>query len=263
MHALLELQRAFGAALVQPGGTAPAAPLCRGPQEQTAGRLAVYRGNVYGNRARALAAAYPIVRKILGAAFFDAMAREYAQSHPAASGDLNEYGERFAEFVAAFPHTQDLPYLPDVARMEWLAHRAYYAADAAAFDPVHLAGVAPARYAGLHPALAPACALLESDWPLARIWTVHQDDYAGAIDVDLDAGPDRILVHRPLWRVRVLALGPGDYRLLDSALAGEQLGRAFEAACAEEPGFDLTTALRAWVEAGVIVDFAERGENSS
>ena len=97
-------------------------------------------------------------------------------------------GERLAAFVAAFPHTQDLPYLPDVARMEWLAHRAYYAADGTAFDPARLAGVPPSRWIDLRPALAPACALLESDWPLARIWTVHQDDFAGAIDVALGAG---------------------------------------------------------------------------
>jgi hypothetical protein len=261
MLGLLELQRAFGAALAQPGSVAPPEPIFRGSKDQTQGRLAVYRGNVYGNRAKALAAAYPIVRKIVGEDFFAAMAREYARGYPAASGDLNEYGERLAEFVAAFPHTQDLPYLPDVARMEWLAHRAYYAADAAAFDPLRLAGLPSVRYAELHPALAPACALLESDWPLAGIWTVHQDDFAGEIDVDLDAGPDRVLIHRPRWRVQVLALPPGDYRLLASALAGATLGRSLAAAVGAEPGFDPVAGLARWVEAGVIVDLAERREH--
>jgi hypothetical protein len=258
MHALLELQRAFGAALAQRGGTAPSAPLFRGPQDRTVARLAVYRGNVHGNRTKALTAAYPIVRKIVGEDFFDAMAHEYARGHPAAGGDLNEYGEQLAGFVAAFPHTQDLPYLPDVARMEWLAHRAYYAADGAAFDPARLAGVPSFRYVDLNPALAPACALLESDWPLARIWAVHQDDFEGKIEVDLDAGPDRILIHRPRWRVRVVALRPGDYRLLESVSAGATLGGALEAAVEEEPGFDPAAALHAWVEAGVIADIAER-----
>ena len=261
MHALLELQRAFGAALAHPGRIALPAPLFRGSRDQTLGRLAVYRGNVYGNRAKALAAAYPIVRKIVGGDFFDAMAREYVRVYPAASGDLNEYGERLAEFVAAFPHTQDLPYLSDVAHMEWLAHRAYYAGDRAAFDPARLAGLPSSRYAGLHPALAPAWALLASDWPLARIWTVHQDDFEGRIDVDLDAGPDRVLVHRPRWRVQVLALGPGDYRLLESAFAGATLGRALEAAVGEDPGFDPAAGLARWVAAGVIVDLAGHGED--
>jgi hypothetical protein len=256
VHSLLELQRALGAALVRSGAAARCAPLFGGARDQTLERLAVYRGNVYGNRAKALAAAYSIVRKIVGEDFFDAMAGEYARAHPAASGDLNEYGGRLAEFVAAFPHTQDLPYLPDVARMEWLAHRAYYAGDAPAFDSTRLAGLPVSRYAALHPALAPACALLESDWPLARIWTVHQDDFEGAIDVDLDAGPDRILVHRPRWRAEVLALEPGDHRFLESALAGATLGDALATAVAHDPGFDPATALARWVEAGVIVDLA-------
>ena len=79
----------------------PGVYLFRGPKDHAAGRLAVYRGNVYGNRTKALAAAYPIVRKIVGADFFDAMAREYARGNPAASGDLNEYGERLATFTFA------------------------------------------------------------------------------------------------------------------------------------------------------------------
>jgi len=261
VSALLELQRAFGAALAQRGEAAPPASLFRGATSATVARLAVYRGNVYGNRAKALAAAYPIVRKIVGGDFFDALAREYARAYPAASGDLSEYGERLAEFVAAFPHTQDLPYLPDVAHMEWLAHRAYYAADRPAFDPTRLAGVPPARHAELRPVLAPGCALLESEWPLARIWTVHQDDFAGEIDVDLDAGPDRVLIHRPRWRAQVLALAPADYGLLASAFAGATLGCALAVASEGDPAFDPAAALARWVEAGVIVDLVEPGED--
>jgi len=260
MPALRELQRALGAAISDAGQTAAAAPLFRGAPDAAPARLAVYRGNVFGNCINALAAAYPIVRKIVGVDFFEATAREYARAHPSASGDLNEYGAALAEFLAGFPHTQDLPYLPDVARMEWLAHRAYYAADSAPYDPSRLVGLPPARWIELRPVLAPPSALLTSDWPLARIWTVHQDDYAGALDVDLEAGSDRILVHRPRWKPEVRALAAGDYRFLASALEGANLGDALEAASAEDAGFDSAAALARWVEAGVIVDLAGPGE---
>jgi hypothetical protein len=205
----------------------------------------VYRGNVFGNWAQALAGAYPIVRKIVGADFFDGLARQYARAHPSASGDLNEYGAQLPDFVAAFPATQDLPYLPDVARMEWLAHRAYYAEDAALFNLRTLDGYSVLR-------LAPACALLVSEWPLARIWTVHQDDYEGEIDVDLRSGPDRILVHRPGWRAQVRSLATGDYRFLDSVREKRTLEEALEAAAAEDAAFDPSLALARWVDAGVI-----------
>ena len=257
MPALPELQRAFGAALVDPGRAAALAPQLRGPRPLE--RLAVYRGNVYANCGKALAGAYPIVCKIVGTGFFEGLAREYARAHPPESGDLNEYGARFAEFVAAFPHTQDLPYLPDVARMEWLAHRAYYAADVAPLAPARFAGLPTDACAMLRPVLAPACALLESPWPLARIWEVHQEDYAGKIAVDLDAGPDRILVHRPGWRVQVSPLAPGEYRFLAAARDGAALGEALEAALSAVPGFDASTALARWVAASVIVDLTSRG----
>ena len=260
MTAQLDLQRALGTAIADGRRTTAATPLFRGVPELASARLAVYRGNVYGNCMNALAAAYPIVRKIVGTEFFEATAREYARAHPSTSGDLNEYGGELAAFLAAFPHTSDLPYLPDVARMEWLAHRAYYAADSAPYDPVRLAGLPPERWMALRPVLAPACALFTSPWPLARIWRVHQEDYDGAFDVDLDAGPDRILIHRPRWMAEVLALEAGDYRFLAAAHAGASLGEALEAAVAEDSGFDPSVALVRWIDGGVVVELDPSGE---
>jgi len=214
--------------------------------------LAAYRANVEGNLAGALASAYPVVRKIVGEGFFAQLCRAYGVRCPSASGDLNRYGERFALFLAGHEEVADLPYLPDVARMEWLAHLAYYAQDAHEFDPRALAAVPAERYAMLRPRLAPACALLSSPWPLGRIWAVHQDDYRGAFDVDLRAGPDRILVHRPRWRASVSSLGAGDFHLLEAVARGAQLGTALEAALAAEPAFDPPAALMRWIHARVI-----------
>lgn len=230
MPALGTWQSDFGAALASRGGPPG---------------MAAYRGNVFGKWEEALAGAYPIVRKIVGADFFAGLARAYARAHPSKSGDLNQYGERLADFVARFPHTLDLPYLPDVARMEWLAHRAYYARDPAPFG---LQGLDGSSVLGL----TPPSALLVSRWPLGRIWTVHQDDYEGAIDVGLGAGPDRVLVHRPAWRTQVRSLAPGDYRFLEAIRRRETLQAALEAAAAEDGTFDASLALARWVDAGVI-----------
>jgi uncharacterized protein len=254
MRSLHELQRVFGTAVVEPQQAAAAASLFRGSAEMVLARLAVYRSNVYGNCANALKGAYPIVRKIVGEEFFDAMARAYARAEPSTNGDLNAFGERLADFVAGFEHTKDLPYLPDVACMEWAAHRAYYAPNAEPLDMPRLEGIPEARFASLRLRLAPACTLIESRWPLARIWEVHQDDYRGAIDVDLHAGPNRILVHRPRWRAEVCALTPGDYGFLWRARQGHMLGEALDTALGLDRNFEPASALARWVIAGVIVD---------
>ena len=233
MQSLLEFQQEFAGALLA--------------REAGSRGVAAYRANVSGNWGKALANAYPIVRKILGEAFFDAMAREYARAHPSASGDLNRFGARLANFVAQFEHTRDLPYLPDVARMEWLAHLAYYAADVAPASPT-----ARELHASTRLQLAPGCALLASDWPLARLWEVHQDGYQGDIAVDFDAGLSRVLIHRARWRAQVSPVELGEYRFLGGALRGEILGDALEAAAALDPAFDPSTVLARWVMAGAV-----------
>jgi hypothetical protein len=226
MRSLPELQREFGDELLGAGSAAG---------------MAVYRGNAYGNWHGALAGAYPVARRIVGAAFFEVLARDYARARPSASGDLNEYGDALAGFLEQYRGTRDLPYLPEVARLEWLAHRAYFAADPARFD---LSRPTEVR-------LAPACALMRSAWPVASIWLAHQGSGRPEL-VDLSAGPERALVHRPDWRVEVTALRPGDFAFLECLQAGETLGVALEAAVAEDAAFEPRRALATWVHAGVL-----------
>jgi hypothetical protein len=203
--------------------------------------MAVYRGNVRGNRRDALAGAYPVLRRIVGTEYFAALARDYGSACPSASGDLHEYGGSLARFLEGCADTQDLPYLPCVARLEWLVHRAYYAADPVPFDYSR-----PTRAR-----LAPACGLLAAEWPVARIWHAHQEGGDPA-QVDLGAGPELALVHRPGWRVEVTALRAGDYRFLERLMAGAALGPALEAAVEADSAFVPRVALAAWVQAGVI-----------
>jgi hypothetical protein len=227
MPSLLERQRRFAAAL--------------GDERAGPPRMAVYRGNVRGNWHAALAGAYPVLRLIVGAEYFAALARGYGSAYPSASGDLHEYGGSLARFLETHADTQDLPYLPCVARLEWLVHRAYYAADPVPFDHSRPTEVR----------LAPACSFLAAAWPVARIWLAHQEG-GDPSSVDLSAGAELVLVHRPGWRVDVCTLRAGDYRFLQRLRAGASLGQALEAAVAADHAFVPAVALAAWVQAGVI-----------
>jgi hypothetical protein len=241
MLSLRDLQQELGRSLLVPSDAA-----VLGPGFQT------YVGNVFGNWVKALACAYPIARQLVGEPFFEGLARAYAVAHPSPSGDLNEFGAHFPAFVARYPQTQDLPYLPDVAKMEWLAHRAHFAADPPRFDPARLAGIPPAQYGALPLRLAPGSCLLHSAWPLARIWEIHQEGYAGELSVDFSSPPGRFLVFRPAWRVTVESLALGDCRFLAAANIGATLGEALEAAAAADPQFDCASALARWMAKGVL-----------
>ena len=51
------------------------ADVFNGTGESLAGRLALYRGNVFANGRKALAASYPVIEQLVGGAFFDGLAR--------------------------------------------------------------------------------------------------------------------------------------------------------------------------------------------
>ena len=159
-------------------------------------------------------------------------------------------------FLEDFPHVRELPYLPDLARLEWAVHSAHYAADIDPLDVSRLASVPEAEQPSLRLKLNPLCALFESRYPLARIWEIHQKDYAGEFSVQFHDGPFRTLVSRPRFRAQASAIGAGEYAFLAATAAGATLSEALDAALRNDPGFALDAALHAWIEARVVVDYS-------
>src|ERR1700693_1571467 len=98
MQSLLELQRNFCAATLF-GDESALRTLRIVPGALDAKRrIAVYRNNVFGNYRKVLAATFPVVRRLVGAAFFDAAAENFVRGHPSTRGDVNGYGGDFALF---------------------------------------------------------------------------------------------------------------------------------------------------------------------
>ena len=112
MAELAVLQEIVGAALTDRLRDAIALPLIKGSEPAARERLAIYRANVAANAVGALAAIYPIIRKLVGAEFFSGIAHAYCAAHPSMSGDLNALGGQLADFLRAFEPAQSLRYLP-------------------------------------------------------------------------------------------------------------------------------------------------------
>lgn len=243
-------QRAFAAALLDPDRAVP--PGLVGPDgDPSAKRFAIYRNNVMVGLTEALAAAYPVVRRLVGADFFAAMGRIFASRQPPRSPIMLEYGAGFADFIAAFAPAAQLAYLPDVARLERAWVEAYHAAEARPLDPAALAalspGAAPRTILGLHPSLR----LVRSAFPVVTIW---QMNVAGGVPapVDPSAGGEDALVLRPAGEVEVRALPPGAAAFIAALAAGGTILEGAMAGLADHPRFDLGAALAGLVEAGAV-----------
>ena len=240
-------QGAFAAALLDPAKPAPRG-LVR-PDGRAAGRrFDIYRNNVAVALIEALGEAFPVVRAVVGAEFFEAMAGVYIRAHPPSSPRMMVYGESFAPFLERFPPAADLPYLPDVARLEYTRRQAYHAADEPAADPAVLGGLAAARLTEARLWLQAACHVLRSAHPVHAIWRYNATgDKAPVRPVAED-----VLVSRPGDEVLVQLLPPGGAAFLLALRAGAPLGRAAERAAADAPAFDLAANLASAFSARIV-----------
>ena len=253
MLALRELQEAFYRAMMDPAaGERPLLAALEEAAPVAQQRLAAYRRVVHGTLGAALLATYPVVARIVGQAFFAEAARCYRLSRPSRSGDLNEYGGDFADFLEGYGHARELPYLGDVARLEWLVQSVYYAADAPPADLSALAAAAPERWGDVRLAFSPACARIDSAHPLDQIWRVNASDYEGDMTVDFAQGA-RVFVNRRADRVFVEGLAAAPARFIDALRGGESLAAATATAVSEDAGFDPGPLLQRLVRDGIVV----------
>ena len=262
MPDLLAIQRDIAASLRHADADSQSAQWIAGDAALVPERLAIYRANVAASVTKAMSAAHPVIRQVVGDEFFEALAQAYNRVHPSASGDLHDYGANFAPFLSAFPHTQGLPYLPDLARLEWAVHCAYGAEDAPPWDPKTLEAVPVERQSDIRFDWAAGSALVSSDFPIVRIWTIHQADHEGTFDVDWSIAECAWVSRRDL-RVEVSASRPGDAVFIRAMLAQSKLGAAIPAALEADPQFDLGTLLQRLISSNLITRVSLRAEDDS
>ena len=258
MRTLADVQAEFAAALRDPMIAVPAGLV--GPDREPAPRrFAVYRNNVIVGMVNALRSSFPVVERIVGEDFFQAMARAYALAEPPSSPVLMNYGAGLPDFIAGFAPAASLAYLPDVARIERAWREAYHAADAEPLTAEDFAAIGADEIAGLRLELHPSLRLTRSRFPAQTIWTMNASD--GEVrPVDLGQAEDTLIV-RPDAEVEVRRVPPGGAAFVAALAGGATLGEAAGAAMAEDARFDLAGNISGLIAAGAITGIikTERG----
>jgi len=247
MPSLLELQRQFAGVIED--AAAASAP-----------GFEVYRHAIAANYRRALGATYPVVRALVGAGFFDAAVDAFVARHPPLSGDLNVYGARLAGFLATYGPASTLPYLRDVARLEWALDESARAADSA-LDPRSLAAVIAMvdedAVPGIQLRLHPSCRLLATGRAVFDLWRAHQPRHQTDTPGDIGGiATEHLLVRRQDETPCVERLGAGEFAWLRALQDGESFGPALARAMEADQAFDLGEALSSRVMDGTLSGLA-------
>lgn len=238
---------AFAAGLL--GGAVPPGVTARDPAEAER-RFAVYRNNVAHGLTRALASRFPVIERLLGSAFFTALAPLFIAAHPPASPRLFEWGAAFPDFLRAFPPLAGLPYLADVARLEMARGTAYHAADLPPLSPAALAALATtpdtARLV-LHPSVQ----IIASDHAVGTIWAMNQP---GAAPHDITDRPETVAVLRDrALNVQVWPLTPPETAFVAALRDALPLLTAAQAATRHDPRFDPAPLIGRLMQTGAFI----------
>lgn len=247
MPPLAEVQAAFRRALVE--GDGALAALVSDPA-----RIAVHRNNLFASLGAVLRDTFPALCRLADERFFAYAAHEFIRRHPPRGAVLAEYGEGLGDFLAGFPPCREHPHLADLARLEWLMHRAAVAEDRAPLAASALAGVAPERTPRIVLRLHPALGLVASPWPIDALWRANRPG-APAGPVDLAAGGAYLQVSRGGGDVLMRPLDAGGFAFRDALARGATLEAAATAALAADAAFDLAPALAALFAEGAVAGF--------
>lgn len=256
-----DLLAQLASTLLDPQATLPVGALRGGASAEA--RWSVYRNNVMHSLVQALADTYPVVQELVGEDFFRTAAARYVRQQPPTSPVLWRFGGRFDHFLRRYAPAAGLPYLPGVARLEWLRVQAFHLPDppgapgapdssAPTRVPFDTPAQALARHLDnpetlplLHFRLKPWVQLLRSAHPVVSIWAAHQR-LASFEDI-FPGRPELAVISRDDSDALVTQVDLARWAFLSALRRGQPLGSASARASTLAQGlgqpFDLSGAL--------------------
>jgi len=182
--------------------------------------LDIYRNNTYGARIDALALVYPVCNIILGNEVFRSIAREYVLSGNDTESDLNHYGELFNRHFQLLLNTGRLAegymYLSDLAKLEFIIHRAYYADNDPDFN-FQLFEQKINNEESFYLKISVSLGLVKSAYPVYEIWLKNKNHQATK-DIYAIEETQYLLVHRDSYKLVVIPVERYEYVLLDACI---------------------------------------------
>jgi len=217
-------------------------------------RFAIYRNNVFASLAGVLAAHYPVIQRLLGDDCFRGCCLRFVSECPPTSPILGEYGGGLADFLCRLPDLAALPYLPDIARLEWACHEALHGADATVLTPEALSGIGPDRVADLMLRAHPTAQILRSAYPIHSIWRTNMFDAETRV-IAADAMGEAVLISRVNNEVSVEFMSPPAAAFASALLDGSPLADAAIAAAEIDARFALAPSLAVLLRANAFMGY--------
>jgi len=141
-----------------------------------AARLGIYRGSVHGILTQSLGETFPVCKHLLGEEFFDKMCDRFIDQFPPSSPFFSHYGDHLSVFLKDFEPVKTIPFIKDVALLEWTRHKLWQQISPQPFDFSKISSLSEEQQTKLIFQLNRTMRLIDSDYRIDHIWFAHQPE---------------------------------------------------------------------------------------
>ena len=220
---LAEVQRALSARICGNDAPSPLDEWIRVPRgADPSVRLAIHLEGYPARIASSLAEAFPAFANILGDGSLAKLTDRFIECDLSPERNLNRIGRTLPGFLESDPLTREVPFLPDLAALEWAIFECFHSESGRDLDPAAIGDYSLDDWARIRITFRPGTAVVNSAWPIRVLWLTRDLDRS-EIDVDLGDRPEQVLVYRVGLSVETRSIDPLEAHALERLLDGAHL----------------------------------------
>ena len=220
-------------------------------------RVAIYGEMYFLRLAECLAEDYPAVKKLVGPAGFEKLARAYLKKHPSRHYSLSALGKQLPDFLAGTTKTPRHAMLADVARVERAISESFDAQVSPSLSPADLAMIPPSAWETARIRMTESLQLLALEHRGNAIVTACRQDKEIP---SLGRAKSWVAVFRKEWTVWRMDLTEPMHAVLGALAGGKPLARALSTGARSYEGTpesmqsDVHRWFREWATEGLFVE---------
>lgn len=216
-------------------------------------RLAAYDGNYHLSLQSWLKKTYIQVFQLVGEDYFSKLAHDFSDQQPLSNNNLHEYGRGFPRFIATQSVMQDLPYLADVAEVDWHISQAYYAKNKSSFDVAAFSQLCETEQQSVTFILTDDLHIMSSNFPIYDIWRLNCGDIS-QVNI-LSVGQQIVTIYRKSYQAQVELTSYLEQQLYDSINSHYTFSELLEI------DSNFSQLISQWIQAAWIVDFSKKSRD--
>lgn len=213
-------------------------------------RLAVYSDAYFSRIVEALEIDFEATCKVLGKETFFELVKDYLKEFPSTSTNIDEIGSKLPDFIRKLDPGITIPYLSELAQVEWALIEAFYADDLPLFDPNSLRKVPHASWDKVKLIMDTSVKLIETKWPVHIIWEARKS----SIVPEIRQSPGLYLIYRNGYSVELREKSETEFKALKLAQDGQNIGTICEGLKKEMTSEELMMIFKSWMQSGLIRD---------